>query len=62
MGAFRQRGRDAPERAEGRIHEAGKEAEETARTEAGREDICLTDYGDGVANLERKAALPLRVR
>ena len=36
MGAFRQCGRNAPKRAEGRIRETGKEAEAKARKEAGR--------------------------
>jgi hypothetical protein len=42
MGAFRQRRRDAPGRAERRIRQTGKEAEETAGKEAGRTTAELT--------------------
>ena len=44
MGAFRQCRRDALERAEGRIRQAGKEAEETAGKEAGRTAAELTAH------------------
>lgn len=42
MGALRQRRGDAPERAEGRIRQAGKEAEAKAGKEAGRKTAGLT--------------------